>query len=86
MSLSQPREPALSPYGKPRGRATITDRVARLLGEQPWAAYDEQTADVITARLDRLDVDTARQVRSYERAHKDRADVAQAAERRIERG
>jgi hypothetical protein len=36
--------------------------------------------------LDRLDVDTARQVRSYERGHKDRPDVVQAAERRIERG
>jgi hypothetical protein len=76
----------LSPPDKPSDRTTITDRVARLLGEQPWAAYDEQSADAITSRLDRLDVDTARQVRSYERRHKDRPDVIQAAERRIERG
>ena len=76
----------MSPADKPPDRATITDRVARLLGEQPWAAYDEQSADAIASRLDRLDVDTARQVRSYERGHKDRADVVQAAERRIERG
>jgi hypothetical protein len=76
----------LSPAGKPPDRATITDRVAKLLGEQPWPAYDEQRADAITSRLDRLDVETARQVRSYERGHKDRPDVVQAAERRIERG
>jgi hypothetical protein len=76
----------VNPAGKPPDRATITDRVARLLGEQPWAAYDEQSADAIAARVDRVDVDTARQVRSYERGRKDRADVVQAAERRIERG
>ena len=72
----------MSPAGKP----PITDRVAKLLGEQPWAAYDEQSPDAIASRLDRLGVDTARQVRSYERDHKDRSDVVQAAERRFERG
>lgn len=66
-------------------RATITDRVAKLLGEQPWAGYDEQSVDAITAKLDGTDGETARQVRSYERDHKDRAGVIQAAERRIDR-
>jgi hypothetical protein len=75
----------LSPADKPPDRATITERVAKLLGEQPWAAYDEQSADAIASRLDRVDVDTARRVRSYERGHKDRPEVVQAAERRIER-
>jgi hypothetical protein len=45
----------------------ITDRVAKLLGEQPWPGYDEQRADAIATGLDAVDVDTARQVRSYER-------------------
>jgi len=60
--------------------------VAELLGEQPWPGYDEQSADAITTRLDAVDVSTARQVRSYERDHKDRSNVVQDAERRIERG
>ena len=33
-------------YERKRGnRATITDRVAKLLGEQPWAGYDEQSVE-----------------------------------------
>ena len=42
----------MNPGGKPHNRATITDRVAKLLGEQPWPGYDEQRADVIATRLD----------------------------------
>jgi hypothetical protein len=76
----------LDPAGKSPNRATITDRVAKLLGAQPWPGYDEQSADAVAARLEAVDLDTARQVRSYERGHKDRPDVVQAAERRIERG
>ena len=76
----------MNPAGKPPDRTTITERVAQLLGEQPWPAYDEQSADAIASGLDRADADSARQVRSYERDHKDRSDVVQAAERRIERG
>ena len=28
-------------------RATITDRIAKLVGEQPWAGYDEQDVDTV---------------------------------------
>ena len=71
---------------KRENRATIIDRVAKLLGEQPWAGYDEQSVDAVTSRLDDVDTETARLVRRYERDHKDRAGVIQAAERRIDRG
>ena len=71
---------------KPPNRATITDRVAQLLGEQPWPGYDDQSADAIATRLDAADLDTARQARSYERDHKRRSDVLKAAARRIKRG
>ena len=77
---------SLDPAGKPPNRATITDRVAKLLGAQPWPGYDEQSAEAVATRLDAVDLDTARQARSYERDHKDRADVLEAAARRIERG
>ena len=71
---------------KPPNRATITDRVAELLGEQPWPGYDDQSADAITTRLNAVDLDTARQARSYECDHKNRRHVLKAATRRIERG
>lgn len=70
---------------KRENRATIVDRVAKLLGEQPWAGYDEQSVDAVTSRLNEVDSETARLVRRYERDHKDRAGVIQAAERRIDR-
>ena len=73
-------------YERKRGnRATITNRVAKLLGEQPWAGYDEQSVDAVTNRLNDVDGETARLVKRYEREHKDRAGVVQAAERRIDR-
>jgi hypothetical protein len=63
----------------------LTDRVAKLLGEQPWPGYDEQDAGAITAKLEQADADMARLVSRYERDHKDRADVVAAAKRRIDR-
>jgi hypothetical protein len=76
----------LDPAGKPPNRARITDRVAKLLGAQPWPGYDEQSADAVATRLEAVDLDTVRQVRNYERDHKDRSDVVAAASRRIQRG
>ena len=66
-------------------RATITDRIAKLVGEQPWAGYDEQDVDTVASKLDTVDSDTAREVKRYERDHKDRAGVMQAAEKRLAR-
>ena len=59
----------------------LTDRVARLMSEQPWPGYDEQDAGAIASRLQRGDADTARQVKRYERDHKNRPAVVAAAER-----
>jgi hypothetical protein len=66
-------------------RATITDRIAKLVGEQPWAGYDEQDVDAVASKLDAVDSDTARRVKRYERDHKDRAGVIQAADKRLAR-
>jgi hypothetical protein len=63
----------------------FTDRVARLMGEQPWPGYDDQDAVAIASRLDRGDAQTARQVKRYERDHKNRPAVITAAERRLGR-
>ena len=70
---------------KRENRATITDRVAKLLGQQPWAGYDEQDVDAVASQLNTVDSDTAREVKRYERDHKDRAGVIEAAERRLDR-
>ena len=66
-------------------RATITDRIGKLVGEQPWAGYDEQDVDAVAAKLDTVDSDTARMAKSYERDRKDRAGVIQAADKRLAR-
>ena len=63
----------------------LTDRVAELMGEQPWPGYDEQDVGAIATKVDHADAETAGQVKRYERDHKDRAAVIHAAERRLDR-
>jgi hypothetical protein len=53
-------------------RATITE---------PWPGYDDQSADEIASALHDVDVPTALQVIAYERAHKSRGVVIDAASR-----
>jgi len=66
---------------KRSNRTTITDRIAKLTGEEPWSGYDEQTVGEITSALGGADADTARKVIAYEREHKSRAGVIDAASR-----
>ena len=47
--------------------------------------YDETGADGIAKALTATDAETARKVRTYEREHKDRVGVIEAADSRIER-
>jgi ferritin-like metal-binding protein YciE len=51
--------------------------------DEPWVGYDELTAAEVIAVLSEGDDDRAKDVRSYERAHKDRAGVLKAAEREL---
>jgi ferritin-like metal-binding protein YciE len=66
---------------KHQNRATVLGRISSLRGDEPWAGYDELTAAEVQAVLSEGDDDRAEQVRSYERAHKNRAGVMKAAER-----
>jgi len=68
---------------KNQNRTTILSRVTSLRGDEPWAGYDELTADEVQAVLSEGDDDRAEQVRSYERSHKNRAGVLKAAEREL---
>jgi ferritin-like metal-binding protein YciE len=66
---------------KNQNRTTILSRISSLRGEEPWPGYDELTAAEVQAVLSEGDDERAEQVRSYERAHKNRAGVLKAAER-----
>ncbi len=65
-------------------RATITDRIAKLTGEEPWSGYDELSVDAVAKVVGERDAANAKQVRSYERNHKDRSGVIEAADRRMD--
>jgi ferritin-like metal-binding protein YciE len=66
-----------------QNRATVLTRIETLRASQPWNGYDEQNVDEIRTRLGKADDATARAVRDYERAHKDRAGVVEAARREL---
>jgi hypothetical protein len=69
---------------KRQNRATITDRIESLSGDEPWSGYDESSVDGVTKALREADAATARAARTYEREHKDRSGVVEAADRRLE--
>ncbi len=66
---------------KHQDRATVLGRISSLRGDEPWAGYDELTAAEVQAVLSEGDDDRAGRVRAYERGHKNRAGVLNAAER-----
>ena len=66
---------------KNQNRTTVLSRITSLRGNEPWAGYDELTAAEVQAVLSEGDDERAKQTRSYERAHKNRAGVLKAAER-----
>jgi ferritin-like metal-binding protein YciE len=64
-------------------RSTILSRISSLRGDEPWPGYDELTVAEVRAALDGADDERAKAVRTYERAHKNRAGVLEAAEREL---
>jgi hypothetical protein len=68
---------------KHQNRTAVLSRITSLRGDEPWPGYDELTATEVQAVLSEGDDERAKQVRSYERAHKNRAGVLTAAEREL---
>ena len=68
---------------KHQARTTITNRIASLRGDEPWAGYDELNVDEIDVVLRDADQDVIEKVRRYERTHKNRAGVLKATERQL---
>ncbi len=66
---------------KNQNRATVLGRITTLRGNEPWAGYDDLTAAEVQSVLSEGDDDRAGSVRTYERAHKNRAGVLKATER-----
>jgi ferritin-like metal-binding protein YciE len=66
---------------KHENRTTILSRITSLRGEEPWVGYDELTVAEVQAVLSEGEEDQARKTRSYERGHKNRTGVLNAAER-----
>jgi ferritin-like metal-binding protein YciE len=64
---------------KNQNRTMVLNRIGSLRGDEPWAGYDDLTAAEVQAALTGRDDERARQVRAYERAHKNRAGVLRAA-------
>jgi hypothetical protein len=68
---------------KNQNRSTVTARVESLQASEPWPGYDELTADEVRAALSDADEQRIKEVRAYERKHKNRAGVIQATERQL---
>ena len=64
-------------------RATVRSRIDSLKGSEPWSGYDDQTVEDIVKALSDADDARAKAVRDYERAHKSRAGVLNAAQREL---
>ena len=82
--LSQVELAQVDAYERRHGnRKTILSKIQSLQGDAPWAGYDEQSAEEIESRVRDADDDEAREVRDYERRHKARKGVLEAAERAV---
>jgi ferritin-like metal-binding protein YciE len=69
--------------GKSRAKQA-TRTAARKTGvAQPWVGYDKLTVEQIRDRLSRATDEKAREVRTYERAHKNRRGVIEATDREL---
>jgi len=68
---------------KGENRTTILNRIGTLRGNEPWPGYDEQSAADIRSALSAANEDRTKAVRTYERSHKARASVLEAADREL---
>ena len=68
---------------KGENRTTVLSRISSLRGDEPWPGYDELGVQEIRIALDDADDDRVAGVRRYERAHKNRTGVLNAAEREL---
>ena len=68
---------------KNENRTTILSRVTGLRGDEPWPGYDDLSVEEVRAALNDADEERIERSRSYERSHKNRSGVLDAAEREL---
>jgi ferritin-like metal-binding protein YciE len=71
----------LAETGAADAAPTVLRSIDPRRGGEPWPGYDEQTVEQIRRALSDADEQRAKEVRAYERAHKNRSGVLSAAER-----
>ena len=82
--LSQRQLAEVERYEKHReSRRTVLGRIESLREKEPWSGYDDETVEQIRKRLSDTDDKQARAVRDYERRHRDRKGVMEAARRAV---
>jgi hypothetical protein len=64
-------------------RQTILSRIDSLREDEPWRGYDDATVDEVRKKLTNADDDRARAARDYERRHRERKGVMEAARRTL---
>ncbi len=64
-------------------RTTVLGKIDTLRGDEPWPGYDHQNVSEIQTALRASDDELVEQVRKYEQAHKNRAGVLKATERKL---
>ena len=66
------------------GRQTILKRVAALREKEPWRGYDTATVKDVKEKLARAKTERVTADRDYERRHRNRTGVMDAARRRLD--
>jgi ferritin-like metal-binding protein YciE len=61
-------------------RSTVLSRIDSLRNDEPWPGYDELSVDEVRKTLARADAKQSREVREYERRHKEREGVLETAD------
>jgi hypothetical protein len=78
--LSQRQLAEVETYEKAhQSRQTVLQKIASLRGQEPVPGYDELNVSEINSQLGEDDVELAARVRDYERSHKNRDGVLNAA-------
>jgi len=68
---------------KNANRKSVLEKVTSLRGNEPWPGYDELTVDEVKTAIDGADDKRVQAIRDYERQHKGRQGVLDAATKEI---
>ncbi len=86
-NLSQRELATVERYEKRHeSRQTVLSRIDSLREKEPWRGYDDATVNEVKKKLADADEERAKAVRDYERRHRERKGVMEAARRTVASG